>query len=521
MASKDEVVAEWLRCERSFWYFCLTYVRILSASGGGDIPFDPTWTYLRPIAEAFQAGEHVIVGKARQLGVSWLLAAYDSWLLTFHPDRRVLSISLGETESVELLKKVKHVLDSLPAHFRLRPVTTNETTVELSNRSAIKALPSTKNAGRSFNASLVQTDEFAFHPYAGENFASYRSAIADGGQHIIVTSGNGPDGLFASMWNDPNSGYRKFFLPWSSRPDRDQAWYDRELAAYTAGGDKHPLMFVRENPSTVEEMFTAFFGLVYEPFSPDRHMAPAEIPYEKCEWRVASVDPGQGDPAAATIIGQQPKSRRAHLYGPTFHQQGVTTAEDIYAYLVPWYRKAPLHAVLVDGAEGTLIATLNAWFLRDFGREPVTAANKERGVGIGLVAGRLKADLFTVDPSETGVRREFQTYRWKERRAAGESDPYSTSTPVDHHADRLDTIRYGLMWLAQYATPSGEPVSETPETPFQTPKTDVYVTQKDGWVDPLSRMRGISGGIMSTARKIGPDYSNRRAGPQWRRRVRT
>lgn len=490
---RPDAVAEFLRCRDSFAYYLRRYgaVKNTERRSGGVVRFE-MWPHLVEMAELMSSGASIMLGKSRQLGASWLIANFDSWGITFRNDFRVLSISMGQRESSALLEKVRFCLDAQPEWMRRSRTKDNETRIDFGNGSGIVALPSTPNAGRSETASVVQTDEFAFHEYAGENFAAYRNAIADGGQHIIVTTGNGPSGMFFSMWNDqnPEFPYVKRFWPWHIRPDRDETWYERERAAFLAGGEKHPLLFIRENPSTVEEMFTAFHGLVYEDFADSAHVLPPVTEYADCRWRVAGVDPGQGDPAAIAIIGEDVDGN-AHQYGPEFYQQGATSAQDIYDHLAFWCRRGRLHGVAVDGAEGTLIATLNAWFERDFGYRPVHAANKEREMGIGHVASRLRARTLTVGPECRNAIREYRSYRWKERRAPGEADPYLTSTPVDHHADMMDATRYALVFLAQFCS-GARTVTVTPPQYGSADGNAAHAAEtvrpdRSGtWKDPLS-----------------------------------
>lgn len=532
--SREELVAEWLRCQADFLYYLSRYGKVREVVQVGRRKRKRAtgfqmWDHVVEVARLFVSGEHVMLGKGRQLGASWLLVNYDAWRLTFFRDFNVLSISMGQRESSSLLDKVRYCLDRQPDWMRLSRLKDNESEIRLSNGASISALPSTKNAGRSETASLVQTDEFAFHEYAGENFSAYRPAVADGGQHLIVTTGNGPTGMFHSWWTQDTAefDYHKVFWPWSVRPDRDEEWYERERAAFLAAGDKSVALFIRENPSTVEEMFTAVVGLVYESFSPSTHRVPPEVPYEDCQYRVAAVDPGQGDPFAILVVGantyEEPdpsdpdrttKMQRSHAYGPPFYEQGRVSAQQAYAYLKSWYLRAPLHAVLVDNPDATLIATLNAWFERDFGRRPVQMANKDRDVGFGLVSGRVRNGWFTFDPDQSMdvLQREFQTYRFREARAPGEADPYTTSTPVDHHGDLLDCLRYTLMWLAVYGMakvrkgvtpPRREPEPEQPKMP----KPDA----NGQWRDPRPHVRAVQS-------PRGPDYRVRRRHPVMGRR---
>jgi len=509
--SPDELIAEILKCERSFAYFYFTYCRIKDDQQGEMLP--ERWPHAVQVADDWPRGESWIEGKARQNGLSWQIAGYDNWLLRFRRNALILSLSISEEFSIELLNKVKFIHAHLPPFLRLRPSKDNETQFGLlKTGSSMKALPSTKTAGRGEKATLVQTDEWAFHEYAGENFSAYRNAIADGGQHIAISTGNGPSGMFYKMFMDPAAPYRKRFTGWDARPDRDQEWYDREYAAFLAGGEKHSMLFKRENPGTVEEMFTAFFGLVYDDFSRAEHMRAASFTYEQATWRIAGVDPGQGDPTAVSIVGES-AAGHAHLFDE-FHQEGATSAGDIYAYLKVWNERAPLHAVVVDGAEGTLIASLNEWFLRDFGRAAVAvAANKERGIGISQVAGRLRLGNFTIAPTCRHTEREFQSYRFRERRSPGEADPYATSTPVDHHADHMDTMRYIVMFLSQYCSNTRRVVTPGPDYRDED-RDDRALVRPDAtgaWRDPLARRLPATAGPTG----VRPDL-RQRSGPRYR-----
>ena len=241
-------VQDWINCESSFVEF-LRHVKIRDATKG-VIPLE-LWPHLVQIAKDWQTGESWIEGKARQIGFSWLLAAYDLWMLTFREQARILSISMGERESVALLENVKFIHERLPDHLRMKLNLSNrEMFVFADNGSGMRALPSTENAGRSFQATLVQFDEFGFHPYAGANYDSTRAAVADGGQMLIISTGNGPENMFANLWDDEEVPFKKRFTGWRAKPTRDQDWYDLERRAYLSRG--RIMFFNRENPETIE-----------------------------------------------------------------------------------------------------------------------------------------------------------------------------------------------------------------------------------------------------------------------------
>jgi hypothetical protein len=97
-------LTEVLRCRKSFVYFCDNYCQILADSGQGGtwVPFR-LWPEQRRVAGLLQANRLVVVLKARQLGLTWLVVAFALWLMLFHPIATVLLFSHRDDEAVDLL----------------------------------------------------------------------------------------------------------------------------------------------------------------------------------------------------------------------------------------------------------------------------------------------------------------------------------------------------------------------------------------------------------------------------------
>jgi len=131
--------------------------------------------------------KEVIMPKARQLGISWLICIYVVWLTIFNDASKVLLMSKGEPEAWELIAKCRFILDNLPDF--LKPVEKhpdNKGIIDfIDTHSEIRALPSTKGAGRSADASLVVRDELADHPYGETNFAAIGPTIDAGNAQMI------------------------------------------------------------------------------------------------------------------------------------------------------------------------------------------------------------------------------------------------------------------------------------------------------------------------------------------------
>ena len=77
---------------------------------------------------------------------------------------------------------------------------------------------------------------------------------------------------------------------------------------------------------------------------------------------------------------------------------------------------------------------------------PAQLARNRRAEGIELVQQYLSEGWITFEPDVwAGFAAEFGGYRWATRADPHSRERYDTSTPVDHHGDRLDALRYALM----------------------------------------------------------------------------
>lgn len=200
----------------------------------------------------------LLILKARQLGISWLVCSYVLWLCLFRPGRLVLIFSIGQDEADEMLRRVKvmywrlapTIRDALPA---LRKENLEE--MEWANGSRVHSLPSRKTAGSGYTASLIVLDEFAKNERAIELYTAVKPTIDGGGKMIVLSSAQGTGNLFYDLVEKARKGLGKFafrFLPWQARPGRDDQWY-----ADVAADAVQSSLMGQEYPATPEEAFSA------------------------------------------------------------------------------------------------------------------------------------------------------------------------------------------------------------------------------------------------------------------------
>ena len=224
---------ELLKCTDSPAYFVDTYCQIFDAVSGEWIPFamwHAQWSTINTIHEH----RLVVILKARQLGLTWLVLGYALWLMMFRPAAVVLLFSRRDDEAVHLLDgRLKGMYEHLPVWLRggTLPSGDSQHVWGLSNGSEARAFPTT--AGDSYTASLAIVDEADLVPDLNRLMNAVKPTIDGGGRMILLSRADKsrPDSEFKRIYmggKQGDSGWASVFLPWHAHPGRDAAWYERQ-----------------------------------------------------------------------------------------------------------------------------------------------------------------------------------------------------------------------------------------------------------------------------------------------------
>ena len=228
--NKQRQIKEIVKCGKDPVYFFNRYVRIQHPTQG-LIPFH-TYPFQDDCVRDFQAHRFNIILKSRQLGISTITAAYAVWLAVFYKDKNVLVIATKLSVAMNFIKKVKVALNSLPPWLVLPEITSNnKQTVEFSNGSQVKAIPTSEDAGRSEALSLLIVDEAAFVRNFDELWMGLYPTISTGGRAIVLSTPNGVGGQYHDLYMKAEAAENEFNpikLPWDVHPDHDQEWFERE-----------------------------------------------------------------------------------------------------------------------------------------------------------------------------------------------------------------------------------------------------------------------------------------------------
>lgn len=273
------------------------------------LPFN-LWPEQEKALATLQSERLVIFLKARQLGITWLILAYLLWLCMFKDGTSIIVFSKGGDEAKELIRRVKGMYERYKG-FKPRRITNNKTQQMWSNGSRIIALPATEAAGRSFTASVILFDEYAFMEYGSKVYAAAKPTIDNGGKMFIVSTADDEGDDFHTKWKgaeDGSNGWFPVFLAWHARPDRDLNWYKRVEAEFD-----DPTDMLREYPSNPEEAFTPRTSerFISDMMLWDRLDDPRLPRATVHEPMVLALDAGvSGDLFAAVGVTRHPNPRR-------------------------------------------------------------------------------------------------------------------------------------------------------------------------------------------------------------------
>jgi hypothetical protein len=302
----------------SFRYFVDKYCFIYDGTRAEYVPFH-IWPGQNEAVDAVVNKRLLVLLKARQLGMTWLCLAYALWLMNFKPNVTILLFSLRDSEACELVDRLHEMWKRLPDWMRI-PGGANAHSMTLSNGSTAMAFPTT--AGDSYNATLAIVDEADLVPDLDRLMGRVKPTIDAGGKLFLVSRVDKkyPESFFKKTYRSIQSGalsdWSSVFLPWSARPERDAAWYEKQKAfSLSTTGTMDWLH--EQYPATPEEALAAnsldkrfpslWLAKCYErrmPLSPatfkiDAPVIPQMRVYATPDPRrkyVIGADPAQGNP---------------------------------------------------------------------------------------------------------------------------------------------------------------------------------------------------------------------------------
>jgi hypothetical protein len=257
-----------LRCIREPSFFINNFCSI-DDEDEGIIPFK-LYPGQEELIKMYQAHQFVVALKSRQIGISWLTAAWSLWLCIFHTNKNVMVISYNEDVANAFVTKAQFLYDNLPVWLKPNVYKRNDSMLHLARfeyrneirtlagrDSKIQGFPRTERTGRFIRASAIIFDEAAHIPEMQPLMTSALGSVAtSGGKVFMVSTAAGMGNNFYKVCSEAGVQgkqyriFKKWFGGWRTDPRRDEEWY--AIQAELFGDDVK-----QEFPGTEDEAFLA------------------------------------------------------------------------------------------------------------------------------------------------------------------------------------------------------------------------------------------------------------------------
>jgi len=210
----DQIASEWMACVQSPTHFIDTYCHILVPGANDEVGSwrqVTLWPHQREIIDALESHDRIVILKARQLGITWVILFYVLWLMVCRSISAALLFSRAEPEAIELLDvRLKGIWERLPEWMQDVPstdaTTDNKKHWQLSGGSSCRAFAST--GGDSYTASIALIDEADLCTHLARMLGAIEPTIGDGGKIVLISraASDTPGSTFKRIYRAARTG---------------------------------------------------------------------------------------------------------------------------------------------------------------------------------------------------------------------------------------------------------------------------------------------------------------------------
>lgn len=160
---------------------------------------------------------------------------FNAWYLTFNTDKNTLLLANKSDTTKEIIDKAKVVIENLPFFMKPGIIKYDVMNVRCDNGCRLMGQSTTAKAGIGFTIHNLYIDEFAhIHPSIADSFYEnvYPTLSASKISRLTITSTPNGFNKFYKIYAAAERGdneYKAMRIDWWEHPDRDDAWYQREL----------------------------------------------------------------------------------------------------------------------------------------------------------------------------------------------------------------------------------------------------------------------------------------------------
>lgn len=229
----DSEIAELARCAKDIVHFAEKYAVVMTDDGIKNVDLRD---YQKRMLRNLQNERFNVVLASRQIGKTVTASIYNAWYLTFNTDKNTLILANKSDTTKEIIDKTKVVIENLPFFMKPGIIKYDVMNVRCDNGCRVVGQSTTAKAGIGFTIHNLFLDEFAhIHPKIVNTFYEnvYPTLSASKVSRITITSTPNGFNKFYEIYQAAEKGnneYHPMRIDWWEHPDRDDAWYERELA---------------------------------------------------------------------------------------------------------------------------------------------------------------------------------------------------------------------------------------------------------------------------------------------------
>ena len=216
--TKAEQVNEFIKCKKSFDYFCRNYIYI--EIPGGDVLLAP-YGKQSELIDYIELEKYICVLKSRQIGISTIIQAYCAWLVVLFENTVVGIISKDGAEATVFARTIRGMVEKLPEWMKPKKGQSGpgfdkytEQSFILTNGSKVFASTVNPNAPdkclRGKAITFLVIDEAAFIKYVDIAWTSIVPALSTSHKHARV--GNIPYGCVVLSTPNKTVGVGQWFF---------------------------------------------------------------------------------------------------------------------------------------------------------------------------------------------------------------------------------------------------------------------------------------------------------------------
>ena len=228
----DEEIGELAKCASDIVYFAEKYAVVMTDEGIQQVTLRD---YQRDLLRDFQENRFNVVLASRQMGKTVTASIFNAWYLTFNFDKTTLLLANKSDSTKEIIDKAKVVIENLPFYMKPGILKYDVMNVKCDNGCRLVGQSTTAKSGIGFTIHNLYLDEFAHvHPTIVDSFYEnvYPTLSASKVSRINITSTPNGFNKFYEIYSGADRGenaYKATRIDWWQHPDRDDAWYEREL----------------------------------------------------------------------------------------------------------------------------------------------------------------------------------------------------------------------------------------------------------------------------------------------------